>query len=205
LDRVIKQGIAVVTVGPEFAEARRIDFAGADDRGGGRQAGEHLMALGHRRVAFWHAGPSSRLLPGDSMAGRFRGFEEAVRAVPGTELIERVAGTDPLAAATTFLQSPERPTAVFAGDDRMAVVLYRAASELGLRIPQDLSVVGFGDRDLAGHIIPTLTTFSQDPVGIGTQAAEMLLKRISGDVARDEIQRFVGEPRLILRDSTTRA
>ena len=82
--------------------------------------------------------------------------------------------------AGRLLDLPERPTAIVAASDMMALGALRAASDRGLRLPEDLSVVGFDDMQLAAHVHPPLTTLRQDKLGLGAEAGRALLARIDG-------------------------
>ena len=81
-----------------------------------------------------------------------------------------------------MLSAPDRPTAIFTASDLYAKVVYQAALELGLRIPDDLSVVGFSDEDFAEEMTPPLTTVHQPAYEIGKRAAEIVLGRSSGKI-----------------------
>ena len=82
-------------------------------------------------------------------------------------------------AALALLRRAPRPTALFCANDSAARGAFRAAAELGLAIPRDLSVVGFADLDLASFLSPSLTTLRQQPEEIGRRAAQLLLDRIA--------------------------
>ena len=97
---------------------------------------------------------------------------------------------------------PDRPTAVFAATDLYAKCVYRAASEAGLRIPDDLSVVGFSDDDFAQEMDPPLTTVRQPAYEIGRKAAELILARSNGAIQLTEIQRVQLAVEFIVRQST---
>ena len=86
--------------------------------------------------------------------------------------------------AGQLLDLPEPPTAIVAASDMMALGVLRAASERGVRVPEELSVVGFDDMQLAAHVHPPLTTLRQDKLGLGAEAGRALLARING--AEDE-------------------
>ena len=79
-----------------------------------------------------------------------------------------------------YLTTPDRPTAVFASNDQIAIGLYRAAASVGLSIPQDLSVVGFDNLDLSAHLEPPLMTLSQPFMQIGQRAANLLVCHVNG-------------------------
>jgi DNA-binding LacI/PurR family transcriptional regulator len=112
-------------------------------------------------------------------------------------------GTDGREVARELLDSDLRPTAVFAVSDHEAAFVHDAAIEMGLKIPRDLSIVGFADLDFAATMDPPLTTMRQQPHEIGRLAAKLIMDRIDGIVADG------GEPttikvaaELIVREST---
>jgi DNA-binding LacI/PurR family transcriptional regulator len=112
---------------------------------------------------------------------RRRAFEEALREYPDAECvtIEAPTGdtTGGLEPARQLLSGPDRPTAIYAASDLYAKEVYRAARELGLRVPRDVSVVGFSDDDFAAEMEPPLTTVRQPAYEIGRKAAELALGR----------------------------
>ena len=99
-----------------------------------------------------------------------------------------------------LLTMDERPTAIFAAADMMAIGAIRAAAELGLSVPEDVSVVGFDDIQLASHINPPLTTLRQDKLGLGAAAADALIARIAGGADRSPLLRLPVD--LVVRGST---
>ena len=201
-DRYLKEvwdrGLPLVAVDRRLPHSHA-DFVGSDDTGGGRLAAEHLLGLGHRRLG-QIAGPSF------TSTGRERaaGFEQRVADQPDASCrsLEEPGFTDGYRRAVELLKGRERPTAIFAGNDLMASGVYRAAAELGLRIPADLSVVGFGDLWCAGQITPRLTTVRQEPRRIGKLAARLLLQRINGELPAEEVQQQRVPTKLIVRGST---
>ncbi|MFN2161760.1 MAG: LacI family DNA-binding transcriptional regulator, partial [Candidatus Promineifilaceae bacterium] len=146
---------------------------------GGRLATQHLIDLGHRRIACISAG--SGLSPS---ADRVTGYMETLweNNMPVNKKLimhgdfQYESGYK---AVHTLLDLPEPPTAVFACNDLMAVGCISAAAERGLRVPQDLSVVGFDNVRLASFTNPPLTTVSQPMRQIGTLALELLMERIN--------------------------
>lgn len=166
---------------------------------------KHLLDLGHRRIAVI----SSRETPSQTWAlERRNSFESALmKACPDAEIkVWRLneEGNNGVEVATQLLRSRFRPTAVFAATDHEAAYVYQAAAKIGVRIPQDLSVVGFADLDFAATMTPPLTTVRQRAREIGDQAAALVLRRLMGDNAAGSIPfsnvRVDGD--LILRDST---
>ncbi|MEW5958410.1 MAG: LacI family DNA-binding transcriptional regulator [Chloroflexota bacterium] len=171
---------------------------GVDNHNSSREATQHLLDLGHRRIAHIAGLPEEW----DSME-RQKGYEQALQAggLPvDPALIVRSdgrpkAGTE---AMQQLLALPARPTAVFCYNDATALGAMRAAYAAGRRIPQDLSVVGFDDIDLARYFEPPLTTIAQPKREMGGKAVQMILNLLAGDKVED----CMLPGRLIVRAST---
>jgi LacI family repressor for deo operon, udp, cdd, tsx, nupC, and nupG len=160
IERVATSGIPVVEI---------------DNQAGGREATRHLIGLGHRRIAMV-AGPDRVLccrarLDGYRAAMDAAGLPVDADLIVHTEL-DQAAGR---AAALNLLRRPDRPTAIFTGNDLQALGVYQAARTLGLRIPADLSVVGFDDLPVAALIDPPLTTVHQPLTEMAAAATELAL------------------------------
>lgn len=164
------------------APVRGVRSVGLDDAAATRAAIDHLLALGHRRIA--HIGGSNEYGM-DHSVGEAR--ERTWRAVLTEHGIEHTAEwygfggfVMPLAkaAALRMLRSPEPPTAIFAASDEMAFGALVAAAELGLRVPEDLSVIGIDDHDWSESF--GLTTMRQDPYEQGRTAARTVLDGLAG-------------------------
>jgi DNA-binding LacI/PurR family transcriptional regulator len=171
----------------------------ADNLGGGREATQHLLDLGHRRIAYI-AGPVEEW---DSVE-RQRGYEEALRAhglVVDPALIVRGNGWPEggKEAIRQLLALPTPPTAVFCYNDVTALGAMRAAWAAGLRVPQDLSVVGFDDIDLAHCFEPPLTTIAQPTRQMGEKAVQMVLNLVAG---AEFVENCVLPSLLVVREST---
>jgi LacI family transcriptional regulator len=167
------------------------------DRLGGREAARHLAELGHTRIAFISGPPSFR-----SSHERRSGFEEALNEAGLTLTKAYVAEgaytfESGIERGRELLQLEQRPTAIFAANDEMAAGVLQAARQLGLSIPEDLSVVGFDDFQIASRIWPALTTIRTPTREIGRLAVERLLGL--EDEERDPKGRL---PALVVRDST---
>ena len=152
---------------------RRAAYVSSDNVGGGRLAVRHLHGLGHRRIATI-SGPFK---PG---ADRMLGYRAELQALglenrPGYEQGGDFYTESGEAAMRALLALPEPPTAVFAAADMMAVGAMRAVQAAGLRVPDDVSVVGFDDIQIAPLVNPALTTIRQDKVGLGLAAAARAL------------------------------
>ena len=195
-------GMAVVLLN------RTVDGRGAfavvpDDRKGSALAVDHLVRLGHRRIA--HLGGPRGLSTGNL---RWRGFLEAMED-NGLELDDRlVAVADGYTeaagarAARELLEIDPRPTAIVAANDLLALGVYTALGEAGLRCPRDVSVIGFNDMPFTDRLSPPLTTVHIPHGQIGARAAELLLERIHDPAATPQTLLF--EPTLMVRESAAR-
>ena len=178
---VVERRYPLVVVGVRMLD-NHADFVGSDDVGVGRQAAEHLLGLGHRRLGFLPGRDGDR----STTVERLRGFRKTVQAAGGTCAVAaypeatHVGNHAGAVAAAELLGHSPRPTAVFAETDHLARHLYEAAGSMGLRIPQDLSVMGANDLKLSQYLTPPLTTLREQPYQMGHRAAEMLLERING-------------------------
>ncbi len=176
------------------------DFVGTDDKLGARLATEHLLALGHRRIA--HLAGSQRF---STAINRRRGYEDALRAGgiepdPALVVETSLAAGGGVMATHRLLDRRKPPTAVVAVNDVAAVGAYDAADQMGLRIPEDLAVTGYNDIPLAARLRPGLTTIHVPAQEFGRAAARMLLEQMVA--GRHETKRVVLPPELIIRGST---
>jgi LacI family repressor for deo operon, udp, cdd, tsx, nupC, and nupG len=182
---------------------RGIRGIGIDERATARQATEHLLALGHHDIVHLNGNPEIGLNPLVAL-GRRKGFEEALTAAGVTVDPRRhVFGDFSLAAARTAMNavlatSAQRPTAVFASSDEMAIGAILAAWDHGLRVPDDLSVIGIDGHPLGVSF--GLTTLAQDPAGQGALAVSTLLNELNGHGRR---VRFPRAPTTFISRSTT--
>jgi len=191
---------------PQVLVDREIDELAADlvevnHEAGAFIATQHLLSLGHQRIACI-AGPASLSSARERMQGYRRALREAGLAHADSLLrTSDFTAAGGHAAMDALLDgASERPTAVFASNDLMAIGAVCAASSHGLRIPHELSVIGFDDIALAAHSNPPLTTIAQPKHETGAVAAKLLLQRI----AQPErgLQRAILQPSLVLRQST---
>ena len=141
------------------------------------------------------------------MEHRYLAYEQALleRGLPLDEtLVRRVEGYPliDLSPICDYLSSPDRPTAVFAANDQIAIALYRAAAIVGLSIPKDLSILGFDNLDVSDHLDPPLTTLAQPFGAIGQAAAKILIRRVRGDGGA--LEQITLPPELIIRSSCSR-
>jgi DNA-binding LacI/PurR family transcriptional regulator len=171
-DRLQARGIPFVVFDPTVELPDGVPFVGATNWAGGRSATRHLTALGHRRIAMI-GGPDHVLC----CRARLDGYRSAMEASDLPTLMVRTDLTQAAghAAARELLGRPDRPTAIFAGNDLQALGVYQAAREAGLRIPDDLSVVGFDDLPVAALVDPPMTTVHQPLVEMAFAATELAL------------------------------
>ncbi|WBB81610.1 LacI family DNA-binding transcriptional regulator [Micromonospora sp. WMMD882] len=179
--RLRARGIPLVVFDPTAELPDDVPFVGATNWAGGRSAARHLIGLGHRRIAM--IGGPERILCCRARLDGYRSAMEAAGLPDGADLIVRATLTREggESAALDLLSRPDRPTAVFTCNDLQALGVYQAARRLGLRIPHELSVVGFDDLPLAGLVDPPLTTVHQPLVEMAVAATEMALALARGE------------------------
>ncbi|MFT3998379.1 MAG: LacI family DNA-binding transcriptional regulator, partial [Asticcacaulis sp.] len=165
----------------------------ADYYGGGRQAAEHLLELGHRRIGMI-SGPMSL----SSMSERCRGFTETLGAHGACVFHLETAFSDDLEPRVRAALDSREVSAVFAGTDQIAIGILRHAARSGISVPDDLSVVGFGDMPWSGVAMPALTTVDIPIEDMAVEAVDRLWQRDTGTPAR-----IVFDTTLIVRESTT--
>lgn len=175
------------------------DYVMSDHFGGAVRAMQHLIELGHTCIgfAYWRD-------PAISMEHRKAGYIQALaeaQIAHKTSLICEVEGypTVDLASLRTFLTDHPDLTAVFAANDQIALAVYQAARELGIRIPHDLALVGFDNLDFTMHLDVPLTTVKQSAYDIGQRAVETLLARIKNPSS--SWRRVIVPTELIIRQS----
>jgi LacI family transcriptional regulator len=174
----------------------------SDNVAGAGLAVRHLHALGHRRIA-----TITGLLDTKPGVDRLRGYRDACAELGLAFRDEYVVQGDFYfdaghEGARRLLALPEPPTAIFAASDMTAIGAVRGATEAGLRVPDDLSVVGFDDIQMAQHVHPPLTTVRQEKSGLGRAAGEALLRQIEGSTSTEPVTLGV---ELIVRGSTAAA
>jgi GntR family transcriptional regulator of arabinose operon len=192
------------------------DYVTSDNYAGARAAVEHLLELGHRRIVFLSR-PVLQLI---TVAERLRGYQDALREAGFASLEPWLVGTvgqemEIVSALRSYgeiasqdieqiarcLRDPQRPTAVFAMNDMMAMQTMKAAKVMGLRVPEDLSLVGFDDEGIANTLLDVpLTTVAQDGFAMGKRAAELLIDRIED--RNGPLRREVLPTQLKIRAST---
>ena len=204
LKELVNHRIPVVSVvDVEQSIDQPTDFVGVDEAMLGKRAAEHLLALGHRRIGFTRIGEARFDVP---LKVRFDAFKAAVLAAGG-EILTTPLSPDPKfdqAATEQLLTSKNRPTAVFCSVDDIAFRLMEVARGLGLRIPEDLSVLGSCNYTAADFTSPKLSTFDLNTQEIGRQSAELLMRRIANAGGAKATAKMYVVPELIVRESTAK-
>jgi DNA-binding LacI/PurR family transcriptional regulator len=175
-----RSGTAVVVV-DRLPRDWNGDTVTADNEEGAYEAGKYLIRLGHRRLAVI-AGPQHL----SNARSRVKGFKRALReqkVVIGPEYIQEASFDrhGGYAKAMVLLRMIPRPTAIFASNDMMALGALLAFRQSGIRCPEDISLIGFDDLDLAETTNPALSSVSQAGYQMGTTAARILVDRVRGD------------------------
>jgi len=208
VEQIRRAGLPIVMVDSavSFPEYAAVDV---DDEGGAHLAAEHLLSLGHRDFLVIGVEPPTPGATADSggvVGRRLKGYRDALAAA-GVDLPDDhvVVGPASVEGGSACLvgawEDGRRPTAILAMADAMAIGAINAARRLGLRVPADISVVGFDDIELSRHIEPPLTTVHQPVRRKGEEACRLLLSAIERDgSSRPDHRRL--ETRLIVRGST---
>jgi len=201
-----QKGIPFVVCDTDFG---KFDYVGVDNEIGVRITVVHLLALGHRQIAYI-TDHLANTPPLQSLRRRLDAYRQcclssdlkasAKRVIEVTSMSEQECAQ---AVETLFNRYPE-VTAVFCSNDRIALYAMQYAASRGITVPADLSFVGFDNIDAASNSSPPLTTISQGFYNIGLAATELLYRRMrSRNSDRKSAQRLRLEPSLIVRDSTT--
>lgn len=181
-----------------------ISAVGVDNFRGGYEATRHLIDLGHRRIG---------MLAGsfdfsDRSFHRWHGYRRCLRKhgiTYDSKLViqsqyDLVGGRD---GVKTLFGLKESPTAIFCSNDYLAIGAMEGARELGLRVPEDLSLVGFDDMEISSFVSPRLTTIKQPAYYMGRLGTEILLRQIETGTPRP-VQEIL-ETKIVVRESTSRA
>lgn len=192
----VRTPMVIVDRGLEGLDA---DLVRIDHEYGAYLATRHLLQLGHRDIASI-GGPAHTRVAQMRLAGFCRALKEAGVQVPTERMIESdFTSTGGYNAAAVLLAS-NPPTAIFAGNDMMGIGALRAAAERNIRVPSELSVIGFDDIQMSRYVYPALTTVGQSILQLGEMAAQVLLRRIAAPQLATDQQ--IVTPSIVLREST---
>jgi LacI family transcriptional regulator len=200
LERLLDTNYRFVVIDPRLPLDARIPSVSSAHTSGAGEAVRHLLELGHRRIAAI-TGPREWVATEE----RRRGYHAALAAFgilpdPSLEIEADFEISGGVGAAAELLGRPDRPTAVFAFNDNLAIGTMRAARARGLSLPEDLSVVGFDDSEHASLVTPELTTVRQPLAEMGRTAVNLLGRLLDGQ--RVETLHVELGTRLIVREST---
>ena len=193
--------IPFVMVDPVDTNHKRVLSIGSNNWAGARAATAHLIGLGHRRIA-WIGGPDAS----DAARDRLYGYRAALDTA-GIEVDPHLVRSGPFDAAQgalharELLTAPHPPTAIMAADDELAIGALATARILGIRVPEELSIMGFDDTSQAAWTTPPLTTVHQHLGGMGRMAVEAVLAMADGH--RPATSHIELATSLTLRDSTS--
>ncbi|WP_158773845.1 LacI family DNA-binding transcriptional regulator [Cobetia sp. L2A1] len=170
-----------------------------DSRLGGRLAIEHLLAQGIERIALL-TGPKDHARSRERLAGAMAALRDNGLGLPEDwQLNTELMLADGHCAAHLLLANPDdRPEAIFAFNDLLALGCLRAAQDLGIRVPQQLSVIGYDDIEISAYLSPALTTIRQPIYALGTTAVDQLIARLEGTPFPGQTQLA---PTLVVRES----
>lgn len=204
LRKLLDYGIPIVVVNNQAAEEYRYSIY-HDDVDGSQQVTQHLIKLGHKRIAYLGNSLSGRTTL-DRLTGFRQEMESAGLDIPH-EYVFEVAGSSPedgFNALNHFLNLPNRPTALFCFNDMLAIGVLKGLHAAGIRVPEGFSVVGFDNIVFSAYTNPSLTTLDQPKRHIGAEAARLILGLLdplaSEEAPGQEIQKLKG--RLLIRQST---
>lgn len=198
----IRVDIPLVLLG-ELVSHGPASHVAIDNVAAAREAVEHLASLGRRRVA---AIGAQEAAAGETARLRQAGYEAALRSaglpvrpelIASAEQFTRATGA---AAMATLLDLPEPPDAVFCFSDLLALGALRTLYERGIRVPEDVAVMGFDDIEDGAFSVPTLSTVAPDKEQIATEAVRTLAARVRGE--EDDARELTADHRLALREST---
>jgi LacI family transcriptional regulator, xylobiose transport system transcriptional regulator len=178
--RLATSSIPVVALDPTGEPLHDTPSVGATNWSGGLTATRHLLGLGHRRLAMIN-GPADFLCARARLDG-FRAALDEARLPFEPELVRpgQFRFEDGVEQGLELLRMKRRPTAIFAANDMQALGVYAAAHQLGLRVPDDLSVIGFDDVEFGQWAVPPLTTIRQPLAEMGATAARLVIELASG-------------------------
>jgi LacI family transcriptional regulator len=203
LQRLRQQEIAVVLL-DQPTQAEDICSVTVNDIHGGELATQHLLECGHRCIALI-SGP----LDIHECSQQYIGMQQAISAAgldPDHVIVKIPTSSQNNyvgeQCAERLLQHPSQPTAAFCTNDLLALGLMRGLHRKGIKIPDDIALVGYDDVDFASTLTPALTSIRQPKYQLGRTSARLLLDAINSDKEQHEHKHIVYEPELIVRDST---
>ncbi len=202
IEELETRNLPVVTIDHEISGKHRLSFVDiveTDEKRGAEMVAGHLFDLGHRSIAHLAWDESYQWAK-----SRKQYFQQALQNKPGmTCMIETILSMEEAEEKILkLLCSVPRPTALYACNDHVAKVTYAVADKLNMKIPDDLSVVGYADLEFSSWMHPQLTTVRQHGRQTGRTAAKLLIERSQDNIKSPASRRILIECRLIVRNST---
>ncbi len=200
LAQLLKRNLPIVEINDLPSQTHEIDCVYSNYSQVTRDAVQHLFSLGHTRIGFLNGAE-----PPELTNDRFEGYKASLSSLSipyDPALVANCGSTmeDGYRTALQLLNRQPRPGAIIAINDLMAIGVLRAAGDLGLTIPKDLSLVSFDDLPIAQFQVPRLTTATKEPVLMGSEAVRLIFERIQKpNQPRQEVEI---PARLIMREST---
>ena len=203
LDHLADSGIPVVLVDRERPEGSSLLSVAVDDVEGGYLAVAHLLERGRRRIVFV-GGPLATRQVADRLRGAHRAIAMSADATLDVLPVPGMTVLDGRAAGEQILAGADRPDAIFAANDLVAVGILQALSMMaGVRVPDDIALVGYDDIDFASATVVALTSVRQPAELIGWTAADLALRQSAGTMSGAE-SAVLFRPELVVRESTGR-
>lgn len=200
LQQLVEQGVPVVLVGSDI---QGFNVVKSDDEKGAYKATQHLIGLGHKRIAF-----ISGRIEVSGRIERYNGYKKAlldssIRFDEDLVIQGSVKRQHGYQATHDLFKLKDPPTAILTQNDIIAIGAMLALEELGKKVPKDIALVGYDDTILAGITRPMLTSVAQPKYEMGHLAAEQLIKIIEeSHDAKDEKTKIILQPNLVIREST---
>jgi LacI family transcriptional regulator len=201
LARIFKLATVPSVTVDRLVPGARADRVSVNNADGAYKAVKHLLDLGHRHIACI-SGPAEFEVTGERVDG-WRRAQMDMGVTPDESLLieSDFSSAGGYEAARSLLRARSAMTALFASNDMMALGALRAAAEMGLKVPQQLSIVGFDDVELSSFVYPALTTVGCSIKELGREAARVLIDRIENPAA--PLKDVLLTPRLVVRESTS--
>ncbi|MFE5323097.1 LacI family DNA-binding transcriptional regulator [Paenibacillus sp. NPDC056579] len=182
-----REGFPIILL-DQHLEGDYITHVMIDNKQGGRMAADYLIGLGHKQIGMI-SGPFSSY----ASRNRYLGFQESLKAHGLEEqhrwvMHGRMNRKDGYQATKTLILQGDLPTAVVYGNDEMAIGGLEAFRESGIRVPDDISIIGFDDIELAQYVNPGLTTIRQPKYEMGNLAAHVMFQALRGDIVNKSYQ-----------------
>ncbi len=196
LEQIKEMNFAVIMINSRVSEVSYVD---TDNTYGAKKAAEYLLELGHRRIAIINGDMSTT-----NAQDRFEGYKAAFLKA-GEEIDDDLVKEGKFSedsgsfAMGNILSGEKQPTAVLCANDLIAIGAIRAIKEKGLKIPEDISIIGFDDLIISSYLTPPLTTVRQPLFHLGKEAVVTLMSMIRGE--KENYQEIEIETRLIKRES----